>query len=135
MAMIGLDTSVVVRLLTGLPEEQFRAAKARLERSLDEGDAAIVTDLAVAEAYYALHHHYGVPKPEARGLLLRFVTSGVVTLDPEGSVAALAEMGGAGMVDRLIHARHRDRGGITVTFERLQSRLEGAERLGKRARK
>jgi hypothetical protein len=33
------------------------------------------------------------------------------------------------MVDRLIHARHRALGGVTVTFERPQSRLEGAERL------
>lgn len=129
MAIVGLDTSVVVRLLTGLPQKQLQAAKARVERALDEGDAVLVTDLAVAEAYHALHYHYGVPKVEARGLLLRFVTSGVVTLDPESSVNALSETGGPGMVDRLIHARHRALGGITLTFERPQSRLEGAERL------
>jgi hypothetical protein len=110
VAIVGLDTSVVVRLLTGFPPKQFRAAKARLERALDEGD-------------------YGVPKSEARGLLFRLVTSGVVALDPPGSVNVLSETGGAGMVDRLIHARHRTLGGITLTFERSQSRLEGAERL------
>jgi predicted nucleic acid-binding protein len=129
VAIVGLDTSVVVRLLTGLPQKQLQAAKARLERALDEGNTVVVTDLAIAEAYYALHHHYGVPKAEARGLLLRFVTSGVVALDPQSSVTALSETGGAGMVDRLIHARHRALGGITLTFERPQSRLEGAERL------
>ena len=129
MAIVGLDTSVVVRLLTGLPQKQMQAAKARLERALDDGDEVVVTDLAIAEAYHALHHHYGVPKPEARGLLLRFVTSGVVGLDPQSSVTALSETGGAGMVDRLIHARHRALNAITLTFERPQSRLEGAERL------
>jgi predicted nucleic acid-binding protein len=129
VATIGLDTSVVVRLLTGLPRKQSQAAKARLERALDEGDVVFVTDLAVAKAYHALQHHYGVPKLEARELLLRFVTSGVVELDPRSSVSALSETGGAGMVDRLIHARHRALGGVTVTFERPQSRLEGAERL------
>ena len=129
MAIVGLDTSVVVRLLTGLPQKLSQAAKARLERALDEGDAVLVTDLALAEAYHALHYHYGVPKPEAKDLLLRLVTSGVVALDPQSSLTALSEMGGAGMVDRLIHARHRGLGGITLTFERPQSRLEGAERL------
>ncbi|HXV65083.1 MAG TPA: PIN domain-containing protein [Vicinamibacteria bacterium] len=129
MAIVGLDTSVVVRLLIGLPQRQFQAAKARLERALDEGDTVLVTDLAVAEAYHALQHHYGVPKPKAKGLLLRFVTSGVVALDPQTSLTALSQTGGAGMVDRLIHARHRALGGITLTFEQLQSRLEGAERL------
>lgn len=129
MAIVGLDTSVVVRLLSGLPQKQSLAAKERLERALDEGDLVLVTDLAVAEAYHALHHHYGVPKPEARGILLRFVTSGVVAPDPRSSLTALSETGGAGMVDRLIHARHRALGGITLTFERQQSRLEGAERL------
>jgi hypothetical protein len=129
VAIVGLDTSVVVRLLTGFPPKQFRAAKARLERALDEGDAVLVTDIAAAVAYHALQHHYGVPKSEARGLLFRLVTSGVVALDPPGSVNVLSETGGAGMVDRLIHARHRTLGGITLTFERSQSRLEGAERL------
>jgi predicted nucleic acid-binding protein len=129
VAIVGLDTSVVVRLLTGLPQKQMQSAKARLERALDDGDEVMVTDLAIAEAYHALHHHYGVPKPEARGLLLRFVTSGVVALDPQSSISALSETGGAGMVDRLIHARHRALNAITLTFERPQSRLEGAERL------
>ncbi len=129
MAIVGLDTSVVVRLLTGLPQKQLEAAKARLERALDEGDSVVVTDLAVAEAYHALHYHYGVPKAEARALLLRFVASGVVALDPPSSVNALADSRGAGMVDRMIHTRHRALGGITLTFERPQSRLEGAERL------
>ncbi len=129
MAIVGLDTSVVVRLLTGLPQKQSQAARGRLERALDEGDAVLVTDLAVAEAYHVLHHYYAVPKAEARGLLLRFVTSGVVALDPKSSLTALSEAGGAGVVDRMIHASHRALGGITLTFERRQSQLEGAERL------
>jgi predicted nucleic acid-binding protein len=129
VAIVGLDTSVVVRLLAGLPQKQTQVVKARLERALDDGDEVLVTDLAIAEAFHALHHHYAVPKAEARELLLRFVTSGVVALDPQSSVTALSESGGAGMVDRLIHARHRALGAITLTFERPQSRLEGAERL------
>jgi predicted nucleic acid-binding protein len=129
MTTLGLDTSVVVRLLSGLPERQASTARARLEQSLDQGETVLVTDLAVAEAYHALHHHYGVPKAEARELLRRFLSSGVVRLEPETSLAALEPSSGAGLVDRLIHSRHRAQGAVTLTFEQRQSRLEGAERL------
>jgi predicted nucleic acid-binding protein len=132
MTMLGLDTSVVVRLLVGLPEGQAARAKRRLEEAMDEGETILVTDLAIGEAYHALHHHYEVPKPEARELLRRFVSSGVVLLLPETSLQALAPSGGAGLMDRLIHARHRAEGAVTLTFERRQSRLEGAEALDTR---
>lgn len=52
---IGLDTSVVVRLLIGEPVEQAAAAR----RLLDEqprGSCAI-SDMVVGEAYFALRHH------------------------------------------------------------------------------
>jgi hypothetical protein len=36
---------------------------------------------------------------------------------------------GAGLADRVIHARYRGLGAVTVTFDRRQSELEGAVRL------
>ena len=129
---IGLDTSVVVRLLVGLPEALARAARRRLERATEDGEGVLVADLVIAEAYHALHYHYAVPKIEARSLLRRFVESGVVRIEPSASAAALTPTGGAGLVDRLIHARYRAVGAVTLTFERQQGRLEGAVRLGAR---
>lgn len=129
---IGLDTSVVVRLLIGVPETLARAAQHRLERATEEGETVLVSDIVVAEAYHALQYHYAVPKAEARSLLRKFVESGVVRLEPSASAAALAAKGGAGLVDRLIHARYRSVGAVTLTFERRQGRLEGAVRLGSR---
>jgi predicted nucleic acid-binding protein len=126
---IGLDTSVVVRLLVGLPESQAKAARKRLVEALEADEAVHVTDLVVAEAYFALQHHYEVPKVEARALLRRFLDSGVVRPEPPESAAVLAPAGGAGLVDRLVHARHRTLGATTLTFERAMGRLEGAERL------
>lgn len=108
--VIGRDTSVVVRLLVGLPE-------------------ALVSDLVVAETYFALQHHYAVPRAEAQAILRRFITSGVVRLEPAASANALIAAGGAGLVDRLIHLRYRSLGAITLTFERRQGNLEGAVRL------
>lgn len=126
---IGLDTSVVVRLLVGLPEGQAGAARRRLERAVEGGERVLVSDLVLAEAYYALHHHYGLPKAEARSILHRFATSGTVTVDPIEAVAALEVRSGAGLVDRLIHTRYRSLGVVTTTFERKQGALEGAARL------
>lgn len=89
----------------------------------------IVCDLVIAEAYYALQFHYEVPKIEARKMLLRFVRSGVVTVEPRNAAEVLVPTSGAGFVDRLIHARHRALGAVTLTFERRLGALEGAARL------
>jgi predicted nucleic acid-binding protein len=127
--MIGLDTSVVVRLLVGLPESQARRARRRLEGAVESGESVVVSDLVIAETYYALQHHYAVPKGQARAILRRFVGSGVVSLEPHSAVGALEAAGGAGFVDRLIHLRYRSLGAITLTFEQRQGSLEGAVRL------
>lgn len=123
---LGRDTSVVVRLLVGLPEAHAEVARRRLERAVETGEVVLVTDLVIADAYHALHHHYGVPKSEARLLLRRFVESGVVRPEPAEARAALSMTGGAGVVDRLIHARHRSLAAVTLTFDRQQGRLEGS---------
>jgi predicted nucleic acid-binding protein len=127
---IGVDTSVVIRLLVGEPPAQARSARLRLEKAVEAGEPVLVADIVLAEAYFALHHHYGVPKEEARGLLRDFTTSGVVTLAPFEATVALEPGKGAGLVDRLIVARYRSMGALTLTFERKQAALEGAARLG-----
>jgi predicted nucleic-acid-binding protein len=126
---LGLDTSVVIRLLVGLPEGQARAAKRRIEEALEAGEPVYVTDLVVAETYHALHYHYELSKEDARDLLRRFIDSGVVTCDPVSLPKVITSRGGAGLVDRLIHSRHLARGATTLTFERKQGALSGAERI------
>jgi len=126
---IGLDTSVVVRLLVGLPEDHARTARHRLERAVERGERVIVCDLVLAEAYHALQHHYGVPKAHARTMLAAFAESGVVEPDPPDAASALHAHRGAGLVDRLVHSRYRGIGATTMTFERKQGALEGAVRL------
>lgn len=126
---IGLDTSVVLRLLVGVPEAQARVARRRLEGAIERGESVIVCDLVIAEAYYALQFHYEMPKAEARSLLRRFVRSGVVSVEPRDASEVFDATSGAGLVDRLIHARHRGLGAVTLTFERKLGALEGAVRL------
>jgi predicted nucleic acid-binding protein len=129
MKPIGLDASVVVRLLVGAPEGQAQAARRRLEKAFQAGEEVLVCDLVVAEAYHALHYHYGVPKEEARELLVRFLRSGAVSPDPASVLELLGEAGSSGLVDRMIHQRYHDRGASTFTFDERQGRLEGAVEL------
>jgi predicted nucleic acid-binding protein len=127
--VVGLDTSVVLRLLTGLPQVEAERARSTLEQAFANDDRVVVTDLVVSEAYFALHHHYGLPKERARSLLLAFATSGVVEVDPPTLVAALHKRAGAGLMDRIIAARHEHQGATTLTFDRRRARLEGVRRL------
>ena len=124
---IGLDTSVVLRLLIGEPRVQMEVARRRIESALIAGEQVVVTDLVVAEAFHALRHHYGVPETVALGQLREFLGSGVAHVDPTGARDALrpGARGQAGLVDRLIVARHRALGATTATFDRRQARLEG----------
>lgn len=128
---LGLDTSVVLRLLTGEPAVEARLARARLERAHAAAEPVLVTDLVLAEAYFALHHHYGLAKEEARSLLRRMATAGVVSVVPPEAVSALEPSAGAGLADRLIHARHRSHGAITLTFDKKMAVLEGAVWIGR----
>jgi predicted nucleic acid-binding protein len=124
---IGLDTSVVLRLLIGEPRAQMEVARRRIERALIAGEEVVVTDLVIAEAFHALRHHYGVPEAVALGQLREFLRSGIANVDPFGAREALDSQTRerAGVVDRLIVARHRALGATTATFDRRQARLEG----------
>ncbi len=125
---LGLDTSVVLRLLTGQPAALALAARQRLEQAHADDDAVIVTDLVLAESYYALVHHYHLDKDAARAALQGMAASGAVTVDPPEALAALNPAPGAGLVDRLILNRHRSMQASTLTFDRALG-AAGAVRL------
>ncbi len=126
---VGLDTSVVLRLLVGKPAGEALSARVRLQNAHERGETILVTDLVIAEAYFALHHHYGIPKAEARARLSAMATSHAVTLSPREALWALEPSAGAGLIDRLVHARHRAAGAVSWTFDRKMAALEGAVRI------
>lgn len=127
---LGLDTSVVVRLLVGEPAAQAEAARERLQRAHAEREDVVVTDLVVLEAYYALRHHYEVPEPETRRRLADMLASGVVVSLPRDMATVLRNPPPPGPADRLIHHRHADLGASTLTFDRRQAELEGVDVVG-----
>lgn len=127
----GLDTSVVMRLLTGDPRDQAESAAAFLSDSKAAGDRLLVTDLVIAEVYFALQSKYKVPKAEALLRLREFVGGGEVEAGAASNVLQMSNLASAkpGFVDRLIHAAYADDQARLVSFEKSAGKLAGAKVL------
>lgn len=129
---VGLDTSVVLRLLLGQPTDQSQRAVAFLEAVARRGDQAVVSDLVVAEAYFALQHHYEVPKNEALVALRRMFADGEI--ESQGVATEVLAMEGLasakpGFVDRLIQGAYISNGGSMATFEKASGKLKSVRVL------
>jgi len=127
---VGLDTSVLIRLLIGLPPVQASTAVDFIKKSRIAGRRVVVSDLVISEAYFALHFHYEVPKPEAIAALREVLRSGLVEpADGPAAVEMLEESARSsskpGFVDRLIHAQYGRLPASMATFERAAGRLAG----------
>lgn len=129
---VGLDTSVLLRLLTGEPEPLAAVAARRVEDSLRAGDTVLVSDLVVSEAYFALQHHFGLSKAQAIEVLREFLReSGAVAAGSADGILAMPKLAVAqpGLVDRLIHAEYLRVAEAMLTFEKSAARLKGARVL------
>ena len=130
---LGLDTSVLVRLLIGQPADLAAKAQERLLEAHRVRQSVIVSDLVIAEAYHALRHHYGLDPVDIRRGLLAMLTSGMVQPEPGSAVLAVLQVklaGKAGFVDRLIQARYETDGMTTLTLDKAQSKIGKTELIG-----
>ena len=127
----GTDTSVLMRLLTGHPEEEYQRCRQELGRMVEEEQAEILaSNQVVGEAYIALQHHYGISKPDARNALNQVLTSGLISpLNGPVVLAILSELGGAGLLDRLIAEDYSRQVSATLTLDRRMARLPEVRRL------
>ena len=130
-ARFGIDTPILVRLLTGDPEDGFEQCVRKLAAPIERDDAEIfASNQVIGEAYIALQHHYGISKPEARGALLRVLNSGLVAaLNGHGVYVALEADSGCGLLDRLIADDYRRAALVTLTLDRKMAVLRDARRL------
>ncbi len=129
---VGLDTSVLLRLLTGEPEPLAAVAARRVEASLRAGDTVLVSDLVVSEAYFALQHHFGLSKAQAIDVLQEFLSkSGALAAGSADRILATHNLAVAqpGLVDRLIHAEYIRVADMMLTFEKSAARLTGSRVL------
>lgn len=129
-AVVGLDTSVVVRLLVGEPAGQAERALRFLEELVTSGGTAVVSDLVVAEVYFALQAHYEVPRKKALTALSQLLQSRLVRAEPGGSaLASLKAVSESarkpGFVDRLIHEQYMKTVGRVASFDKAWEKLDG----------
>ena len=96
---IGIDTSVLARLLTGLPPEQYELCDRELTRLVEEeGVAVLASNQVIGETFVTVQHHYGLTRPQAKAGLLRILTSGIVApLNGQAVLEALSATGGPGL--------------------------------------
>ena len=127
----GIDTSVLVRLITTQPEAEFLRCQAELTRMVEQENAEIyASNQVIGEAYVAVQHHYGVSKADARIALSGALTSGLVApLNGSPALAALQETGGAGLIDRLIAEDYSRTVSETLTLDRRMGALPGVRRM------
>ena len=100
---IGIDTSVLVRLITGEPPDVFTRCVERLNALVVGGAEIFASNQVIGEAYVAVQHHYSVSEADARSELSKALTSGLVApLNGRAVIEALEASGGPGLFDRLI---------------------------------
>ena len=129
---VGLDTSVLLRLLLGQPADQAARAVAFLDELSRQGHRPVVSDLVAAEAYFALQHHYDVSKQDAlRGLRQLFAAGEIQPLGAVAEVLATDGLASAkpGFVDRLIHGAYTAAADEMATFEKAAGKLKSVRVL------
>ena len=126
----GIDTSVLVRLITGRPRETWSQCVERLQALAMSGAEIFASNQVIGEAYVTVQHHYGVSADDARAELSKTLRSGLVApLNGRSVVAALEASGGPGLFDRLIADDYARAGLEVLTLDRRMAALPAARRL------
>ena len=127
----GVDTSVVLRVLTGKPESLAAVVRTRLEGLWLYGAVLDVCDLVVSETYFALQHSYRLSKERALNALVKLSVHPGFRLSSH-AIAALQTPNLAtakpGFLDRVIHGTYvTDDESVMLTCEKDARKLAGVE--------
>lgn len=127
----GIDTSVLVRLVTAKPDDTFKYCVRTLSHLVnDEGFEIFASNQVIGETYIAVQHHYGISKSDVKSSLLDALQSGlVIPLNGHEAISILEASGGAGLVDRLISNDYSKAGCETLTLDRKMANLSDTRLL------
>lgn len=128
----GIDTSILVRLMTGDPAKDYAKTVKALESLVEHKPSVdlLASNQVIGEAYIAVRHHYGVSKADARAALLSVLTSGLVSpMNGSEVLDAIRQSEGCGLLDRLIVEDYARHGMETLTHDRKMGSLPSARRL------
>ena len=127
---LGIDTSVLVRLMTNEPVAAHEHCVRELTALANDGVEVVASNQAIGEAFISVQHHYGSSREAARRSLLDVLESGLVSpLNGDAVLEELRASGGAGLFDRLIADGYRREGLETLTLDRRMARLPQARLL------
>lgn len=126
----GIDTSVLVRLVTGTPPDAYSRCVERLHALVGSGAEIFASNQVIGEAFVAVQHHYGISAADARSELLKTLRSGLVApMNGRAVIAALEASGGPGLFDRLIADEYSRAGMEVLTLDRKMTALPKVQRL------
>ena len=127
----GIDTSVLVRLAVGEPEQDFQHCVEELRVLVEDQSREIfASNQVIGEAYVTIQHHYGVSDFDARAALISVLTSGLVApLNGQSVILSLRSREGPGLFDRLIADDYSRAGMETLTLDRRMASLPTVRRL------
>ncbi len=126
----GIDTSVLVRLLTGNPPDTFSYCERKLRTLAKSGAKVFASNQVIGEAYVTAQHHYGVSKTDACAGLLVVLRSGLVApLNGRAVFTALEASDSPGLFDRLIAEDYRRAGLQMLTLDQKMAALPDVQRL------
>ena len=126
----GLDTSVILRVITGEPPVLAGKVDAHIAEAVANGDEFEVSELPASEAYYSLQHFYGRTKEEAIMGLRSLANEEGISFSPEAKAALdtpEAWKASPGFVDRMIAAGYAAKGFVTVSCEKDFRKLDFTE--------
>lgn len=126
----GIDTSVLVRLLTGTPPDAYSRCVERLLALVGSGAEIFASNQVIGETFVAVQHHYGVSAADARSELSKALRSGLVApLNGRTVIAALEATGGPGLFDLLIADDYARADLHVLTLDRKMASLPAAQLL------
>jgi predicted nucleic acid-binding protein len=126
----GIDTSLLLRLVTGRPSTAHRKMVERLVSIAEETDASVrASNHVIAETYLALRHHFHASHDVACEGIRSVLTSGLVSPVGGNRVDRMLARTQDRLVDRLVINGYGMRGLRTLTQDAFIAQLPGAFRL------
>lgn len=125
--MLGIDTSVLVRLLVRDDPVQFEQAITLIKQELSKGKPVLVSHLVLLETVWVLQSRYAVGKANLLTMLAALLDAGDIKIEDEASVEValfLWKNATIGFTDCLIGSKHQRLGcHTTATFDSKAAKL------------
>ena len=97
--MIAFDTNVLLRVLVDDDPSQAIAARALVERCLDNDEACFLSDVVIAETVWVLEEVYALQRREISATLRRAASARPFVFESRSRVLAALDRFDAGMAD------------------------------------